>query len=327
MLLDHMDIFGIAAWISASCLVASAVFVLTCLKDGRYSERASSIPYCLAALLVFGLVNPFGDTYRRNRRFFLQILNRVVLPFREVTFSDFLLADILTSLAKPLSDLSIASCRMLSFDVAPQGLERDARDIEGDIPGGSGMCRLDSWFPHFILALPFIWRLLQCVRVYRSTREVPNLANALKYFSALPVIYLYSFRYTMPPHMWDESLRGKWLAFALLNSCFCYYWDLTWDWEFGVCSMSVWRGGGLLRTENVYSGIGIWALSGAYTWAVLSNLVLRFVWLHKVSSTMLDLPFISLVACLLEVFRRFQWTYIRIEVALLKESRAASNSH
>ena len=321
MLLDHMDIFGIATWIGAACLLAPAVFVLVCLRDGKYSERASSIPYCLTALLVFGLINPFGDTYRRNRHFFLQILNRVVLPFREVTFSDFLLADILTSLAKPLSDLSIASCRMLNFDVAPRGLGRGAREMAE----GSGLCRLDSWFPHFILALPFIWRLLQCVRVYRSTREVPNLANALKYFSALPVIYLYSLRFTMPPKDWDASHRGKWLAFALLNSSFCYYWDLTWDWEFGICSMS--RGGGLLRTENVYSGIGIWALSGAYTWAIVSNLLLRFVWLYKLSPMMLDLPFISLASCLLEVFRRFQWTYIRIEVALLKESRAASIAH
>ena len=118
MLLDHIDIFGIASWISATCLAASAVFVLFCLRDGQYSERASLVPYFLFALLIIGLINPFGDSYRRNRRFFLSTLSRVALPFQEVTFSDFLLADILTSLAKPLSDLSLSMCRMLTFSVS-----------------------------------------------------------------------------------------------------------------------------------------------------------------------------------------------------------------
>ena len=300
-----------ASWISATCLAASAVFVLFCLRDGQYSERASLVPYFLFALLIIGLINPFGDSYRRNRRFFLSTLSRVALPFQEVTFSDFLLADILTSLAKPLSDLSLSMCRMLTFSVSA--------------PPGSGSCRQDSWLPHVVLALPFIWRLFQCVRVYRSTGEVPNLANAAKYFSALPVIYLYSLRFSMSPEMWDSHYRSKWLACALLNSSFSYYWDLTWDWEFGICTRSVLRGGWLLRSENVYSSLGIWALSGAYTWAVISNLVLRFVWLHKLSPEILSLQYINLLTCLLEAFRRFQWTYIRIEVALLKESRAASS--
>ncbi len=312
MLLDHIDIFGIASWISATCLAASAVFVLFCLRDGQYSERASLVPYFLFALLIIGLINPFGDSYRRNRRFFLSTLSRVALPFQEVTFSDFLLADILTSLAKPLSDLSLSMCRMLTFSVSA--------------PPGSGSCRQDSWLPHVVLALPFIWRLFQCVRVYRSTGEVPNLANAAKYFSALPVIYLYSLRFNMSPEMWDSHYRSKWLACALLNSSFSYYWDLTWDWEFGICTRSVLHGGWLLRSENVYSSLGIRALSGAYTWAVISNLVLRFVWLHKLSPEMLSLPYINLLTCLLEAFRRFQWTYIRIEVALLKESRALSST-
>lgn len=310
MLLDHIDIFGIASWISATCLAASAIFVLLCLRDGHYSERASVVPYFLFALLIIGLINPFGDTYRRNRRFFLSTLSRVALPFQEVTFSDFLLADILTSLAKPLSDLSLAMCRMFTFSA--------------HIPSG-GLLRQDSWLPHLVLALPFIWRFFQCVRVYRSTGEMPNLANAAKYFSALPVIYLYSLRFRMSPEDWDSHYRSKWLASALLNSSFSYYWDLTWDWEFGICTRSVLRGGLLLRSENVYSSLGIWALSGAYTWAVFSNLVLRLVWLHKLSSEMVSLPYINLMACLLEAFRRFQWTYIRIEVALLKESRAASS--
>lgn len=49
--------------------------------------------------------------------FFSQTLLRVMTPFREVTWSDFLLADVLTSLAKPLSDCERALCHLLTGPV------------------------------------------------------------------------------------------------------------------------------------------------------------------------------------------------------------------
>lgn len=49
-----------------------------------------------------------------NRHFFAKTLFRVVTPVREVTWSDFLLADILTSLAKALSDSERALCHMMA---------------------------------------------------------------------------------------------------------------------------------------------------------------------------------------------------------------------
>ena len=49
--------------------------------------------------------------------FFAHTLFRVITPFREVTWSDFLLADVLTSLAKPLSDAERAVCHLLTGPV------------------------------------------------------------------------------------------------------------------------------------------------------------------------------------------------------------------
>jgi EXS family len=52
-----------------------------------------------------------------TRLFFSRTLSRVATPFREVTWADFLLADFLTSLAKPLSDTERALCHMLTGPV------------------------------------------------------------------------------------------------------------------------------------------------------------------------------------------------------------------
>ena len=52
-----------------------------------------------------------------NRQFFAKTLFRVATPIQEVTWSDFLLADILTSLAKALSDSERAMCHMMAGPV------------------------------------------------------------------------------------------------------------------------------------------------------------------------------------------------------------------
>jgi hypothetical protein len=54
---------------------------------------------------------------QETRAFFAQTLYRVATPFREVSWADFLLADILTSLAKALSDSERALCHLLAGPV------------------------------------------------------------------------------------------------------------------------------------------------------------------------------------------------------------------
>lgn len=49
-----------------------------------------------------------------TRAFFTATAGRIFTPFREVTWADFLLADFLTSLAKPISDTERALCHMLT---------------------------------------------------------------------------------------------------------------------------------------------------------------------------------------------------------------------
>ena len=63
-----------------------------------------------------------GGLLQDTRMFFAQTLLRVATPVREVSWADFLLADVLTSLSKALSDLERASCHLLTGPImAPQG--------------------------------------------------------------------------------------------------------------------------------------------------------------------------------------------------------------
>ena len=50
------------------------------------------------------------------------------------------------------------------------------------------VCSASGWNA-VMLALPFWWRLMQCLKVYSITGESKNLWNALKYSTAFPLVY------------------------------------------------------------------------------------------------------------------------------------------
>ena len=55
-----------------------------------------------------------------------------------------------------------------------------------------------------------------------------------------------------------------------------------------------------------------------YVYLMLSNLALRLAWVYKVSPHLRQNLLTVLIFTLLEVFRRFQWIFARIEVELRK---------
>ena len=66
----------------------------------HHPERAALQPPLIYASLLVLLLFPGSVLFRDTRLFFGTTLWRVATPLRSVTWSDFLLADILTSLAK-----------------------------------------------------------------------------------------------------------------------------------------------------------------------------------------------------------------------------------
>lgn len=61
------------------------------------------------------------------------------------------------------------------------------------------VCGSSSWILPLGLALPYAWRLAQCLRVFRDTGARPQLFNALKYSTAFPVILFSALKYQARP--------------------------------------------------------------------------------------------------------------------------------
>ena len=84
-----------------------------------------------------------------TRLFFTWTFWRVTTPFREVTFADFLLADILTSLAKALSDCERALCH-LSTGPVMQPHDTDEVGHPDGSAASLSLTRLSSSFVAFL---------------------------------------------------------------------------------------------------------------------------------------------------------------------------------
>lgn len=113
------DLFSLARVLvcfAAACLAASAAL---CAAGGQAATAAAilvpPLMYSTAAALMLLPVNALR---RPSRVFFCRTLGRVLIPSRPVSWADFLLADILTSLAKSSSDLSRSTCLILHGEAA-----------------------------------------------------------------------------------------------------------------------------------------------------------------------------------------------------------------
>lgn len=298
-LIPSSTVLRICGLLSAYILISACIFLLQCLAG--HTEYAALHPpflYCsMLALLIF----PGPILNGQTRRFFASTLWKVITPgLRKVSFSDFLLADILTSLAKALSDVERAVCLIATGSVMLPDMHQ-YNDASLIIPLG--------------LALPYLLRLVQCVRVYYDTGAHAQLANALKYCTAFPVIALSAIKYHVDHNSWISMYRPLWLLAAAINSGFSYFWDVEKDWEIGFFSQ--------MRLQK--TALPVPVLNGTvtykrpvYLYLMVSNAILRLSWIYKLSPHLRRNHSVVFIIVLAEAFRRFQWLFVRIEVELRK---------
>ncbi|QDZ18346.1 EXS domain-containing protein [Chloropicon primus] len=296
----HDDVFKMAHFSSLIILGSSSFFLFCTLFEFEILavRQAEALFFTLVILMIF----PGNRVFGKQRRFFVSTLWRIALPFWEVSFADFLLADVVTSLARPLADTAVVGCRIASNYT---GLGKSEL---------SELCNARSWMYAVALALPYLWRLIQCVKIYVSKGEKAQLANALKYFTAFPVIYFSNLKFRTSRENWLGFYKPIWIACAIVNSGFSFYWDIARDWEFQLFNVG---SNTILRNDLVYSD------KRGYKLAIVLNFLLRISWTCKLSAQLRHMYGLSLLLSLLEVFRRFQWMFIRIEVALLKDLKKA----
>ncbi|OIV98753.1 hypothetical protein TanjilG_24924 [Lupinus angustifolius] len=266
---------------------------------------AASQPVLLYIVVAVILIFPFDIFFLSSRFFFLRTLWRIAFPLQPITFPDFFVADILTSMAKVFSDLERSVCRMVNRQVATIAwLEADS------------VCGSHSIAIPIVLVLPYLWRLLQCLRQYKDTKEKTCLFNALKYSTAFPVIFLSALKYHVIPEQWTSLYRPLWLLSSVVNSLYSFYWDITRDWDLSGFSR-IFKFNKPSVVSNMFYG-----QQWIYFWAIGSNFILRCSWTYKLSAHLRHNYLTVFTMTLLEMFRRFQWVFFRVENEWNKMTRS-----
>uniref|UniRef100_A0A7S3D079 EXS domain-containing protein n=1 Tax=Palpitomonas bilix TaxID=652834 RepID=A0A7S3D079_9EUKA len=196
---------------------------------------------CLIGVLLFATV-----LKKRELSRLWQLLGEVFLsPFSPVTLSHVLVADFLTSLAKPLRDVASSLCMLLPISpfFESMSMARPSTSVAASSPATSGEVGIggmdaDTHAAYtyacekadiiFLVALlPFTIRFLQCCRQFAHTRQLTPFINAVKYLSAFPPVLLPL--YAGHTHIEVMDLSPLFVA-NLANTVLSLVWDITMDW-------------------------------------------------------------------------------------------------
>lgn len=97
-------------------LTCTALFVVSAVA--RSLLVADLTPLAVYFLALLFIMAPVDVLARPARLFFGETLARVLVPLQEVSWADFLLADVLTSLSRSSGDLSRVACALIAGGVA-----------------------------------------------------------------------------------------------------------------------------------------------------------------------------------------------------------------
>ncbi|KAL0360708.1 UNVERIFIED_CONTAM: SPX and EXS domain-containing protein 3 [Sesamum radiatum] len=292
--LTHREIWKCATWMTI--IVPTSMTAYLYLYSHGEVSLAASQPVLLYAAVAMTLIFPFDIFYLSSRFFLLRTIWRIMFPLQAISFADFFLADIFTSMSKVFSDLERSVCRMVHRQVATIAW------FEADSVCGSHAVAIP-----IVLVLPYIFRLFQCLRQYKDTREKTALLNALKYSTAVPVIFLSALKYHVFPEKWTNIYRPLWLLSSVLNSLYSFYWDITRDWDLS-CFTRIFK----FSKPHILSHV-LYGRKWVYFWVIGSNLILRCTWTYKLSAHLRHNYLTVFTITALEMLRRFQWVFFRVE--------------
>ncbi|KAJ2786124.1 protein-ER retention protein [Coemansia javaensis] len=271
------------------------------------------------------LALPRRTAFHVTRRQLGALLGRVAWPSLRapVYLADVVMADVLTSCARPLAGLAPVACE---FAAALSG---------GGGGGGSPRtCPAGGAAAAVVLgAAPFAFRLRQCVNeMLKAPAGGPDarrhMANAAKYALAFPALALGARQQQARAQAQSGAApgRGLWIAASAANSLYSLYWDVAFDWDLGHAPGG-WRLADLVaRAERPDPpppgqrrafplllrprlGLGPPAL---YYAAVALDLALRLAWVASLGPAG-RAEYADFWLAALELYRRWQWTVLRIE--------------
>ncbi|KAG0172174.1 hypothetical protein DFQ29_008490 [Apophysomyces sp. BC1021] len=237
-------------------------------------------PLILCVVLLAIVLCPFNIFYLSARKWLGVSLIRIVLSYCfPVEFRDFFIADELNSLAYSFWTLSYFFCAY-----AWQWTRLSTH------------CQMDqAWISPLLASLPPWWRLLQCIRRYKDSREQVHLLNAAKYLTSIAAAVITGVRRMYPSSTMDMA----WIFTCVISSCYTSIWDIKMDWGL----LQPYSRHFLLRDELVF-------YHWTYYVAVPINVALRFAWTLGLA---FSFAWMSFAMAFLEACRRIQWNFFRLE--------------
>src|SRR5690606_30630679 len=101
----------------------------------------------------------------------------------------------------------------------------------------------------------------------------------------------------------DGAYYVLWFLAILVSTGYTYLWDIYKDW-------------GLMEKNRGYLRKSLMYPKNSYYWAMISNLIMRFMWTLTLSEAPLGVnspyAFATILASV-EIFRRAQWNLFRLE--------------
>lgn len=240
------------------------------------------------ALLV---LNPFPFVFHHTRFWLIKVVAKLFLTgTRRVEFTDFWIGDQFCSLVFTLQGLFTLGC-IYANDFSPDWQHQ---------------CGLGSphWPAALVLAIsPFVLRLVQSIKRYADSGLITHLINGGKYGAGiLSSLLFFLWRHNGADR--SGTLFALWLILNTVYSVYACTWDFLMDWSFlKRDAPNPW-----LRKELVYT-----SYVPLYYFAIISNILLRFTWVWHVPSHGPNMLLRSFVIAVLEVLRRWQWNFYRLE--------------
>ncbi|XP_009614438.1 phosphate transporter PHO1 homolog 1 isoform X1 [Nicotiana tomentosiformis] len=288
--LKYRDVFLICT-ASMSAVVGVLVLHLTLVAKGYSYNQTQAIPGLLLLVFIMLLVCPFNIIYKSSRYRFICVIRNIILsPLYKVVMLDFFMADQLCSQVPMLRNLEYVACYYITGSYKTQDY---------------GYCMRTKYYRDLAYAvsfLPYYWRAMQCARRWFDEGHKSHLVNLGKYVSAMLA--------AGAKVAYEKEKNMGWLCLVIVMSSaatiYQLYWDFVKDWGLLQChSKNPWLRNELMLRRKFY-----------YYFSMGLNLVLRLAWLQTVlhyNFGSVDYRVTGLFLAALEVIRRGQWNFYRLE--------------
>ncbi|KAI0918737.1 hypothetical protein AcV5_002647 [Taiwanofungus camphoratus] len=282
--LDHREYFEIPALL---LFTLSYAFWFSFARIGAHSLSPTVWPLLWLAWTGLVILNPLPVLFKSTRWWLLRNIGRLLTSgTHRVEFADFWMGDQFCSLVFTLSNLYFVGCAYAN------GLEHWRQCTTGR-----------NWGPAFALAaLPLLVRFVQSIKRWVDSSLITHLINAGKYGSGIIYYLVY--------YLWRAHGGGRggrfvtWCVFGTLYSLYASSWDFLMDWS--VLRPHVRHP--MLRSELLYSN-----RLPLYYLAIVTNVLIRFIWVFYIPESGPNYVIKTFVAAMLEMLRRWQWNFFRLE--------------